>query len=386
MAIPSFPQGDDIYLGEGALPQPPTFPPWPERSGLLKARGGFVITADPGNIVVAGNLNFLVPSKSFRSDMEVDAERGLGDREKKPSAQHVPSSVVKRLRSQPRPQSFETGSGFAVQGVDVRSVWVGPGNSAGPSKGGANWWHIGGLGVSRLANPSSALIEFANGLFAAVTALPGFIATIICDERGVSALIYRPIHSTSDIAESTEEAIGALESGALRADAATDFAVELRKFKHVDPVLGVISAYLYESIGDIESVRRMAYFYVWNQQPIPYDIVLLADIKVTQKDGLLWARVPAVPKRAPRTKAERPHRWAYSATPATEGVVGGFWPWMRQGWTFLDDITGKDAMVDERLQKLAPHVRPARFTTFEADGAKKLARLFKLKAAKKAEE
>jgi hypothetical protein len=80
----------------------------------------------------------------------------------------------------------------------------------------------------------------------------------------------------------------------------------------------------------------MAHFYIGHYQPIPYDIALLAELKGEWRDGRLWAQVPAVAAREPRTEAERPFSWTHEATPEGQGVVGGLWPWMRQGWTFLD--------------------------------------------------
>ena len=42
--------------------------------------------------------------------------------------------------------------------------------------------------------------------------------------------------------------------------------------------MGVISAYLYDAIGDMKSIRRMASFYAKYSQAIPYDIALLGGL------------------------------------------------------------------------------------------------------------
>src|SRR5439155_13539231 len=113
---------------------------------------------------------------------------------------------------------------------------------------------------------------------------------------------------------------------------------ELRIDKHLDPVRGVFAAYLYDSIGDIESIRRMAVGYVVHAQPIPYDIALLAELEAERgADGLLHVTVPAVPARQPRTDREKEFPWTYGATTEAVGHVGGFWPLLRQGWAYLDD-------------------------------------------------
>ena len=42
-----------------------------------------------------------------------------------------------------------------------------------------------------------------------------------------------------------------LKDGGLRSTDIPDLAVKLRMYKHADHVLGVVSAYLYDSIGDV---------------------------------------------------------------------------------------------------------------------------------------
>jgi len=223
------------------------------------------------------------------------------------------------------------------------------------------------------------LIEFEDGMFAATAAVPGFIATILRDNRGISALIYRPVYEAPDTAASAEFAIAKIESGSLRAGAASDLAVDLRQKKHVDPVLGVISAYLYDSIGDIDNIRRMAFYYVEHHQPIPYDVALLALLRGEWREGQLWAHVPAVRRRKPRTEAERSNEWTHSATSATVGQVGGLWPWMRQGWKLLDDPADDGStLIRTGLIELTPHLAPGRFAMFDAKGGSELARLFGL--------
>jgi hypothetical protein len=84
--------------------------------------------------------------------------------------------------------------------------------------------------------------------------------------------------------------------------------------------------------------------------------------------------------RAPRTKAEEQHSWTYVATPALDGVVGGLWPWMRQGWTFLDDpLDDGSKLISPGLLQLRKHLKPARFATFDRTGGETLAVRFGLR-------
>jgi hypothetical protein len=59
------------------------------------------------------------------------------------------------------------------------------------------------------------LIEFDDGLVAAITALPNFIASVLRGERGISALVYRQTYEPANTAVVAENALAQMESGAL---------------------------------------------------------------------------------------------------------------------------------------------------------------------------
>lgn len=365
---PTFPEGDDIYFGDGTPPEPPAFPIWPPAGQFTRMGPGEVVTSNRSRVGRVGPESFDVLGPQV--DHSGDAE---------PAPKPPGPSLQTQLRDQSRPTHFETGAGFAAAGRPVSAVWT-PADVLAETHGEANWWRVRQQTSSSLDKLIPLLIEFDDGLFAATTAMPQFIATVLRDQRGVSALIYREVYTAPEIARTTERAIATMESGALHADALTDLAVELRQGKHADPVRGVISAYLYESIGDIDNIRRMAFYYIQNYQPIPYDIALLAHLPCERhNDGLLWATVPAVAARAPRTGEERKYDWTYEATPERQGVVGGFWPWMRQGWTFCDDAADdRSALVTPGLTELLPQLTPGRFATLTTQGGQRLAQLFNL--------
>jgi hypothetical protein len=99
-----------------------------------------------------------------------------------------------------------------------------------------------------------------------------------------------------------------------------------------------------------------------------------------RNDRLLWATVPAVPSRKPRTEQEGRVGWTHSATREVIGVVGGFWPWLRQGWTFLDDPAADGStLVLPGLIEVAAELTPARFTTLHYAGGRRLASVFNLR-------
>jgi hypothetical protein len=383
---PTFPEDDDIYYGDGPAPSAPALPVWPTPESVSPMGP---IAGDLLKDVIKERVKDVIGYWDRLAEATPDI---LGTRHRQePQAQPLPSSprptppsVLERLRDQPRPPSFETGSGFAVDGAEVTRVFA-PAGIVAEQHGQASWWRIGGPDTAPLSKPVPVLIEFADGPVAAVTALPDFIATVLRDQRGVAGLVYREVHSPPTIAAPTEQAIAALDKGALRAESVLDLAAELRQQKHVDPVLGVISAYLYDSIGDIDGIRRMAAYYVANYQPIPYDIALLAQIVTHTRDDLLWAEVPAVGRREPRTDTEQAHAWTFAATPACGGVVGGHWPWLRQGWVCIDDpLDVETPMIRPGLETLIQHLAPGRFTTVDRAGAERLAAMFRLEPTARA--
>jgi hypothetical protein len=344
---PSFPEGDDIYFGEGPKVTAPEFAPWPPSAAFP--------------IGVQGRRDIAPPVPTDGTDAGA-------------------STLENRLKAQERPTHYETGAGFAIEGDPTVAIWTPHDVTAERDPGGPAWWRMRSANVQWLATPAPVLIEFASGNFAAVTALPEFIGSLVVNERGVAGLVYREIYAQEEVAGTTLRALGALEQGSLRADEATDIAVQLRQGKHADPVRGVISAYLYDSIGDIDSNRRMARFYIQHNQPIPYDVALLAQLTGELRDGQqLWTTVPAVPAREPRTEAERAVEWSHQPTPKASGQIGGLWPWLRQGWAFLDDPTSDGrTLVLPGVAEAANNLTPARFATLDPTGGRQLARSLQL--------
>jgi hypothetical protein len=342
----TFLEGDDIYFGDGPKTTPPVFAGWPPPEAVAPKLEQFRMAY--ASETIAGEI----------------ADGG---------------ALERQLRTQDRPTHFETGSGFAIDGDAVLAIWTPRDVTAEMDPGGPGWWRVRPANSQILSTPAPVLIEFASGNFAAVTALPDFIGSLVVRDRGVAGLIYRETYTDQRVATPTERAIGELEKG-LRADAATDLAVELRQEKHADPVRGVISAYLYDSIGDLDSIRRMAYYYVQHDQPIPYDIALLGQLGAERRDdGVLVAQVPAVLAREPRTEAEQEVEWSYTETPEATGEVGGFWPWLRQGWAFLEEPgPGETTVVIRHLTRAARNLQPARFTTLDQPGGRQISQLLQL--------
>jgi hypothetical protein len=223
------------------------------------------------------------------------------------------------------------------------------------------------------------VLELQDGAFVTVTCLPSFVATITLSRGGATAVVYRKGGTDVEVAAATEQAIVALESRVHRPTASLDLAVELRQLSYIDPTRGVIAAYLYDAIGDVGSIRRIAYYFAVEGRAIPYDVALLADLTGHRDGERLIVDVPAVAAREPRSDAEQAVAWAWQATSATTGIVAGRWPWLRQAWAYLDapEDGAADAaspLVDPALIEIRDHLLPGRFTTLKRAGAERLCR------------
>lgn len=227
------------------------------------------------------------------------------------------------------------------------------------------------------------LVEFEDGNFAACVLMRDLVTRVAKSPAGPAVMMLQPYYSQYDeIQESitvAESAIARLASGALDIAEASDLAANLRMIKHVNPVLGVISAYLYDAIGDLASIRRMSYFYVQNGQAIPFDIAFLGELYAHDRgDGVLVAMVPAQEQRKPRTEREAQLWWTTEATPAAEGVVGGRVPWLRQGWAFVVAPSESERLMTAGLEPLLPELLPSKFALLGPDGGRGLVSILQL--------
>ena len=67
-------------------------------------------------------------------------------------------------------------------------------------------------------------------------------------------------------------------------------------------------------------------------------------------------------------------------SPQAQGIVAGRWPWMRQGWAFLEDPTDEEStLIHPALLEVGrKHLVPGRFATVTGEGADILAQAFGL--------
>lgn len=230
---------------------------------------------------------------------------------------------------------------------------------------------------------SQVLVEFTDGSVTSAVIYKGLFTVLIKSEVAISGWFC--IRRLDDFAlwhEQAFKAIWSLQMGELDAREVDEFAAQLRHKKHENPVLGAISSYLYDYTGDVDSIRRMAYFYCTTWQPIPFDIVLMGHLKVTPGKYNIRsiANVPAVSSRDSRSMIEDLPKWVSQSTRETKGLVAGWWPWLRQGWQFIGGQTEENSLCDADLEKIIPHLLASQYSSFDKEGAQLLINKFNLRS------
>ncbi|MFG0675670.1 hypothetical protein [Delftia sp. WSY_7] len=135
---------------------------------------------------------------------------------------------------------------------------------------------------------------------------------------------------------SSVEALKGLTRGFLKSADAAKILESMRGKKHFDPMLGIVSAYLYKAAGDINNIRRMAFYYHYHEQPIPFDIALLSGIPLSKKDTGFFVDLPPVEAENP-PYADSP-RFTFEATrEVASAPVAGLTPLLRAGWSYMQN-------------------------------------------------
>ena len=169
-----------------------------------------------------------------------------------------------------------------------------------------------------------------------------------------------------------------MQTGRLQATSVGHVAAQLREAKHGNPMVGAVCAYLYDYVGDLDNIRRMASFYIDRSQPIPYDIALMGELPL-HKDGHggYLTAVPAVAAAKPADATQLPD-YATRATKPKEGRISGLCPWLRQGWDYIETPAPTDEHFSRQLPVLNRHLLPGLVTSFDRDGGERLVRHWRM--------
>jgi hypothetical protein len=181
--------------------------------------------------------------------------------------------------------------------------------------------------------------------FSMIPTFPNLLSIVEITGKGVSErpecthLSWAPNYSLYNYEELSTQAWDALldlTEGRLSSADAKPFADKLRLMKHVNPMIGIVCAYLYDSVGDVQSISRLCHFYVKHEQPIPFDIALLSGGEIQpSRESVGWVvRYPGAPKDEMRA-ADHVPEYLWLETPSSTGRVGGVTPLIRSGWSRL---------------------------------------------------
>lgn len=226
------------------------------------------------------------------------------------------------------------------------------------------------------------IVEFDDGVFASAVIYKNLTTLLSRDERGgINWTCVSELHRYGKALRTSINVIAGLQDGNLSADQVDDIAVKLREEKHVNPTLGAIASYLYDYTGDIDSIRRMAFFYCRCAQPMPFDVAFMGLLSTKEGQGGIVAEVPPIPARPQSIANVRLPDWVTRATDGEVGSVAGLWPWLRQGWQFLEDPAPQEKAAVEGLGDVAKFLLPSQFSSFKEQGARILIDRFNLEAS-----
>jgi hypothetical protein len=259
-------------------------------------------------------------------------------------------AIKKSIIESKRPDSFETETGFSINGARVRLALV-SGNATADIVNGGGPGSPALVRISR-SRPATVGLMFEDGSGTVVAALPGFIGTLTVDGGRVISVTYVPSRNSfrwNGDADATARldklralVATAAKFGAFRIEgtreerekAARNLADQIRILKGVDPTLGIYAAYAYADANLIEQVQSVYHFMRGDLEANLFDVALLAD-------ALSGRRI----------------------TDANEVVP--FCPMLTQGWQLL---RVKDVSLMEQVERARADMRQALWTTFGPKG------------------
>ncbi len=265
---------------------------------------------------------------------------------------------------------------LVVLGKAPKQIWTTSTSRWNKADEGPSEFHI---DVERFASVQ-ILVEFYDGIVASAVVYDDLITVLTRDENGLIgwACINRWGNADFQI-ESSLAAITNLQLGNISVSQVDTLATALRAMKHINPTLGAISSYLYDYAGDVDSIRRMAFYYCSNHQAIPFDIAFMGLLPTRHKKLGYAVSVPAVEARIASPANSHLPEWVTDATTACEGVVAGLWPWLHQGWQFVEDPADEEKITADSLYDVIPYLLPSQFSSFLTEGAEILIRKFHMK-------
>lgn len=241
-------------------------------------------TYDDGN----GGSPITPPVPRFRNSTKLSWVKNIS--QQNGESENFDQEVIQLLNTRER-SKFETRTGFTIFGARVENAFA------------ENWEvdppffdaHDSQAQHLRLApkgndsiKPSSLLLKFQDGTGTLLAIFPEFIGTVVVKEGRVSSVNYTPSLNSSrfEYYRSRAEELEKMKAKAAVASRQGQFIVELmyaeelanqiRKYKSIDPTMGLYAAYSYAQVGLHNKVSEVLYYMEqeWNQ-PVPFDVGML---------------------------------------------------------------------------------------------------------------
>jgi hypothetical protein len=344
---------NDLLLGKPISPSPPSrgvrYYLWSLGARVL---GGAMRLLGVGDAAPAAPVALIIdvpPTHVHHVQRKLDRVRPAkipigetGHRVKRSRLDSAFDSDTDAVRNAQARPGFETRTGFSLTGADVRAAFI---NGRIPNPNDAflesGQWH---LRVHPNENESvSVLIQFEDGSGTCLAAIPRYVGSILVESGRVSNVSYTPSQyddrfpifdaNRAEIEERRAIAAAASKRGYFRVEPeeALNYAESLRRFKWLDPTLGLYSAYAYDQSGLSDGVESV-YRYMVEDGFVPFDVALL------------------VGKFEPEVIGN--------------GLIAPFCPMLTQGWSLLDET----APVSPAVRAAARHLKPALWTTLTEKG------------------
>lgn len=273
---------------------------------------------------------------------------------------------------------FESGCGICVSGADVTKVEASFGEVSRVDEQ-PNWFRIDlGVGAANSLGWSDTLVTLTDGRIVSVCAVNSFVAALHISDVVSVSLFHRPLGADEYAGHPAINLLARAHAGLLSRQEIIDAAAILRESKHWIITLGCIAAQFYDAIRDVDSLRSMAAFYAMNHQPVPLDIVLYGGGTISDYGGRLYAEIPAVAAREPRTPEEGRRSFTYGNTPGfKKHPIAGRVPWMRQAWGAVATASCDESGSNWRRQALTAmeYLATGTFTIIKPQGREALVAL-----------
>lgn len=365
--VPGRPEDHLIYFDQSQVDASviPILPAWPAPVGAAferpdwagpraEEKGAF---DDPSSNVGATSQ---VELSWWGARAQGEAERSIVDVRKEKRRRATASAFLEPGRPRSKRANLLFGGG------EARAIW-----SCTPVRRvAADEWFV----TTRTGISQQLVVEYEDGIFVPVVVYSGLVTVAARDARGTNGWLLRE-SSNNHSSDTTVGILSRMQSGDLPPSEVDEVAAVLRQSKHGNPVIGAICSYLYDYAGDLDSIRRMAFFYANRGQPVPYDVALMGELLAQDRGPNAVVEVPAVRTRRANSRGRLPD-FVTNATPRTVGAVAGSCPWLRQGWDFVEAPTDREEALVHGLPDIRTHLLPETFTSLTREGGEVLTKFW----------